>query len=62
MLKFLQGRLQHYVNGKLPDVEAGFREDRGTVDQTVNIHGIREKAREFHKKKKKNQPLFHLLH
>ena len=61
MLKFLQGRLQHYVNGKLPDVEAEFREGRGTVDQTVNIHGIREKAREFQKKKKK-LPLFHLLH
>ena len=40
------------MNGKLPDVEAGFREERGTVDQTVNIHGIRQKAREFQKKKK----------
>ena len=53
MLKFLQGRLQHYVNGKLPDVEAGFREGRGTADQTVNIHGIREKARGFQEKRKK---------
>ena len=61
MVKFLQGRLQHYVNWKLPDVEAGFREGRGTVDQTVNIHEIREKEREF-QKKKKNLRLFHWLH
>ena len=33
MLKILQARLQRYVNRKLPDVQAGFREGRGTRDQ-----------------------------
>ena len=31
MLKILQARLQQYVNPKLPDGQAGFRKDRGTV-------------------------------
>ena len=30
MLKILQARLQQYVNSELPDVQAGFRKDRGT--------------------------------
>jgi len=50
MLKILQARLQQYVNHELPDVQAGFRKGRGTSDQTVNIHWIMEKAREFQKK------------
>ena len=33
MLKFLQARLQQYVNCELPDVQAGFRKGRGTRDQ-----------------------------
>jgi len=33
MLKILQARLQQYVNLELPDVQAGFREGRGTRDQ-----------------------------
>ena len=37
MLKILQARLQQYVNGQLPHVQAGFRKGRGTRDQTVNI-------------------------
>ena len=37
MLKILQGRLQQYVNGELPDVQAGFRKGRGTRDQIANI-------------------------
>ena len=49
MLKILQARLQQYVNGELPDVQAGFRKGRGTRDQTVNIPWIIEKAREFQK-------------
>ena len=49
MLKILQARLQQYVNRELPDVQAGFRKDRGTRDQIVNIHWIIEKAREFQK-------------
>ena len=35
------------MNGELPDVQAGFRKDRGPRDQTANIHWIIEKAREF---------------
>ena len=47
MLKILQARLQQYVIHELPDVQAGFRKDRGTRDQIANIHWIIEKAREF---------------
>ena len=49
MLKILQVRLQQYMNCELPDVQAGFRKDRGTRDQIANIHWIMEKAREFQK-------------
>ena len=49
MLKILQARLQQYMNHELPDVQAGFRKDRGTRDQIANIHWIMEKAREFQK-------------
>ena len=42
-------RLQQYVNHELPDVQAGFRKDRGTRDQIANICWIMEKAREFQK-------------
>ena len=49
MLKFLQARLQQYVNHELPDVQAGFRKGRGTGDQIANICWIIEKAREFQK-------------
>ena len=37
MLKILQARLQQYMNHELPDVQAGFRKDRGTRDQIGNI-------------------------
>ena len=49
MLRILQARLQQYVNRELPDVQAGFRKDRGTGDQTANIRWTIEKAREFQK-------------
>ena len=49
MLKILQARLQQYVNCELPDVQAGFRDGRGTRDQIANIRWIMEKAREFQK-------------
>ena len=49
MLKILQARLQQYMNGELPDVQAGFRKGRGTRDQIANICWIIEKAREFQK-------------
>ena len=49
MLKFLQVRLQQYVNQELSDVQAGFRKGRGTRDQIANIRWIIEKARELQK-------------
>ena len=49
MLKILQGRLQQYVNHKLPDVQAEFRKGIGIIDQIANICWITKKAREFQK-------------
>ena len=49
MLKFLQARLEQYMNHELPDVEAGFRRNRGTTDQIANICWIIKKAREIQK-------------
>ena len=37
MLKILQAGLQQYMNCELPDVQAGFRKGRGTIDQIANI-------------------------
>ena len=48
-LKILQAKLQQYMNGELPDVQAGFIKGRGTRDQITNICWIMEKAREFQK-------------
>ena len=50
MLKILQARLQQYINHELPDVQAGFRKVRGTINQVAYICWIIEKAREFQKK------------
>ena len=47
MLKILQARLKQYMNRELPDVQAGFRKDRGTGHQSINIHWVIEKAREL---------------
>ena len=49
MFNILQARLQQYVKGELPDVQAGFRKGIGTRDQIANIHWIIKKAREFQK-------------
>ena len=49
MLKILQVRLQQYMIRELTDVQAGFRNGRGTRDQIANIPWTIEKAREFHK-------------
>ena len=49
MLKILQASLQQYVNQELPDVQAGFRNGRRTIDQILNICWIIEKARKFQK-------------
>ena len=48
-LKILQARLQQYVRHELPDVQAGFRQGKGTRDQIANIRWIAEKAKEFQK-------------
>ena len=45
MFKILQGRLQQSVNLELPDVQAGFRQGRGTRDKIANISWIIEKSR-----------------
>ena len=49
MLKIIQARLQQHMNRELPDVQAGFRKDRGIRDQIANIHRIMEKVREVQK-------------
>ena len=49
MLKILQASLQQYMNCELPDVQAGFKKDRGTRDQIANIRWIMEKPRQFQK-------------
>ena len=51
MLKILQAGLQQHMNCELPDVQSGFRKGGGTSDQIARIHWIREKAKEFQKKK-----------
>ena len=56
MLKILQDRLQQYMNGELPDVQAGFRKGRGTRDQIAKIGWIIRK-----KKKRERVPEEHLF-
>ena len=43
LLKILQARLQKYMNREVPDVEARFRNGRGTRDQIANILGSSKK-------------------
>ena len=40
MLKILQARLQKYVNWELPDVQTGFRKDRGTNQRSNCQHPL----------------------
>ena len=49
MLKILQARLQQYMNHEIPDLQAGFRKDRGTRGQIANIRWIVKKARSSRK-------------
>ena len=49
MLKILQASLQQYMNQEIPDVQAGFRKDRGIRDQVANTCWIIENARKFQK-------------
>ena len=58
MLKFLQARLQQYVNWELPEVQARFGKGEGTRDLIASIHWLTEKRKEFHKK---NLLLLHWL-
>ena len=55
MHKILHARLQHCVDEKFLDVQAGFRKWRRARDQIDNIHWIIEKARESPLKKKKKK-------
>ena len=50
MLKILQARLQQYMNGELPDVQAEFRKGRGIEDQIANICWIIEKSKRIPEK------------
>ena len=49
MLKILQGKCQQFMTRELPNVQDGFRKDRGSRDQIANIHWIIEKAKKFQK-------------
>ena len=49
MLKILQASLQQYKNSEISDVQAGFREGRGTRNQIANICWIREKTSKLQK-------------
>ena len=51
MLKILHARLQQYVNQEIPDIQVGFRKDRGTRDEISNIRWIIDKGTEFQEKK-----------
>ena len=43
MFKILQARLQQYVNREFPNIQAEFREGRGTRDQLANIRWVIKK-------------------
>ena len=49
MLNILQARLQQLVNREHPDLQVGFRKDRGTRDQIAKFHWIIKRARELQK-------------
>ena len=46
------------MNCELPDIQAGFRKDRGTRDQIASIQWVIEKAREFKKNKQTNKQTY----
>ena len=43
MLKILQARVQQYMNCELPDIQAGFRQGRGSRDQIPTSVGSSKK-------------------
>ena len=48
-LKIIQQRLSTIVDKEMPDVQAGFRESRGTLDHIANLRWIMEKTTEYQK-------------
>ena len=48
MLKILQAKLQQYVNWEIPDVQTGFRKDRGIGDQHPLDHRKSKRITEKH--------------
>ena len=44
LLKILQARLQQYMKHELLDVQAGFRQGRGTRDQIANIRWKKQES------------------
>ena len=49
MLKILPARLQQYMNHELPDVQAGFREGKGTEIKLPTSAGSWKKQESFRK-------------
>ena len=49
MLKILQVRLQQYANQELPDIQAGFRKDKGTRNKLPTSIGSWRKQRKSRK-------------
>ena len=49
MLKILQARFQQYVNHELPDVQAGFRKDRGPEIRLLASVGSSKKQESYRK-------------
>ena len=49
VLKILRARLQQYVNGELPDEQAGFRKGRRNRDQIAKHPSDHRKSKQFHK-------------
>jgi len=47
LLKSIQARMEQHVERELPDLQAGFRRNRGTRDHISNIRRIMERSREY---------------
>jgi hypothetical protein len=47
LLKVIHNRMEQYVEREIPDVQAGFRKERGTRDQIANLRWIMERQREY---------------
>ena len=55
IFKILQARLQQYVNQELPDVQGGFRKERGTRDQIVQHTRNHRQSKIIQEKKEKKE-------